>query len=381
MVKVFVSGCFDLLHSCHILFLDHAATYGTRLYVSVGSDETIRGLKGRTPTYVEDERVYMIQALACVYHAFVGSGSGMLDFEPNLREMRPNVFVVGNDGDTPEKRRLCEELGIVYVTISRNRFAGIERSTTNLRSKQDIPYRVDLAGGWLDQPYVSKYADGPVITASLEPTIDFNLRSGMATSTRNHAIEMWGHAFPRGNSELLARQLFCFDNPPGTEYVSGSQDALGIILPGLNRLDYRDGNYWPYNIESERREEVLQFVESHLYFLPLGPRPGEFNPLKDTCIDRERVKELSAAACDMWGTLTSMDSVNIGWFMQKSFEAQIAMFPNMVTEEILAMMRKLDRVAYGYKLSGAGGGGYIVAWSDIPIDGAIQATIRRGASA
>ena len=44
--KVFVSGCFDLLHSGHVAFLTEAASFGD-LYVGIGSDKTIFELKGR----------------------------------------------------------------------------------------------------------------------------------------------------------------------------------------------------------------------------------------------------------------------------------------------------------------------------------------------
>ena len=42
MKKVFVSGCYDLLHSGHVEFFRQAAQYG-ELYVGIGSDKTIEG--------------------------------------------------------------------------------------------------------------------------------------------------------------------------------------------------------------------------------------------------------------------------------------------------------------------------------------------------
>src|SRR6185437_9854630 len=58
--KVFVSGCYDLLHSGHVCFFQEAARYGD-LYVALGSDRTIRELKKRPPVNSEDERLYMVQ--------------------------------------------------------------------------------------------------------------------------------------------------------------------------------------------------------------------------------------------------------------------------------------------------------------------------------
>ena len=71
--KVFVSGCFDLLHSGHVAFFSEAAQYGD-LYVAVGSDQTIYELKGRVPVNSETERLYMIQNLACVKQAVISRG-------------------------------------------------------------------------------------------------------------------------------------------------------------------------------------------------------------------------------------------------------------------------------------------------------------------
>ncbi len=78
-----------------------------------------------------------------------------------------------------------------------------------------MPYRIDLAGGWLDQPFVSKICPGPVLTISIEPTIEFNHRSGMATSSRNCATKLWGTKLPDDDNEKLAKILFSYENPPG----------------------------------------------------------------------------------------------------------------------------------------------------------------------
>jgi hypothetical protein len=109
----------------------------------------------------------------------------------------PDVFVVNEDGNTPQKRALCAELGIEYAVLRRTPHADLTpRSTTALRDVVTMPYRIDIAGGWLDQPFVSKLHQGPVITVSIEPTINFNERSGMATSTRNVAMDLWGPRLP-----------------------------------------------------------------------------------------------------------------------------------------------------------------------------------------
>ena len=180
--KVFVSGCYDMLHSGHVAFFEEAARYGD-LYVGIGSDKTIFELKARKTINTDAERLYMVKALRVVKDAWINSGSGLLDFEKELRELKPDIFFVNTDGNTPLKAQLCKELGIEYIVSKRIPHGTLPvRSTTMLRKECRIPYRIDLAGGWLDQPYVSKYYPGPVLTICIEPDYEFNDRSGMATS-------------------------------------------------------------------------------------------------------------------------------------------------------------------------------------------------------
>ena len=82
--KVFVSGCFDLLHSGHIAFLREASAFGD-LYVGLGSDRTIFDLKGRNTVNSEDERLYMLQALACVHSVRINRGGGIIDFLDDIK--------------------------------------------------------------------------------------------------------------------------------------------------------------------------------------------------------------------------------------------------------------------------------------------------------
>jgi cytidyltransferase-like protein len=269
MNKVMVSGCFDLLHSGHITFLNNASKYGD-LYVCIGSDETIYNLKGRYPIITQDERKYMIESISCVKECKINNGSGILDFLKELEEIKPSIFVVNEDGNSPEKYELCKSKNIEYIVLKRetNKKFPI-RTTSSLRTNSTIPFRIDLAGGWLDQPFVNKLYHGKVITISIEPTIEFNNRSGMGSSTRNKAIELWQTQLPNGNPMQLAKILFSYENFPGTKEISGSQDSIGIVFEGLNVLHYSNENYWPDKIESIKYDPILDWLESCLYLIPL----------------------------------------------------------------------------------------------------------------
>lgn len=374
--KVFVSGCFDMLHSGHIAFLQEAARYG-EVYVGLGSDKTIRELKGRDTINSEEERVYVLSALSCVSKAFINSGSGLLDFVDDMKTLKPDIFIVNEDGHSPEKEELCRDLGIEYKVLKRIPHANLPaRSTTALRAVKPMPYRIDIAGTWIDQPYVSRYYPGAAITASIEPTIEFNERSGMATSTRKKAIELWNDHLPLEKPEKLAKTLFRYDNDPGTKEVSGSQDSIGITMPGINKFYYEKGKYWPSKFETVNDLATIRWLEDKIYMVTLWPRPDGYNVLSNTSINTPNVRKLAEAAEMAWEGLLARD---IGIFSRgfiDSFHAQVRMFPRMLNPEIEKIIEQYKDTALAWKLSGAGGGGYLILISEKEIPNAFRIKIR-----
>lgn len=374
--KVFVSGCFDLLHSGHIAFFEEASSYGD-VYVGLGSDSTITHLKNRKMVYSENERLYMVKSLKFIKDAWINKGNGIIDFLDEVKQLQPDILFVNEDGHSEHKKVLCIDLGIEYIVSKRiPKEALPTRSSTDLRSKSIIPFRLDLAGGWLDQPYVSKHHPGSVITICIEPDFDFNDRSGMSSSTRKKAIEIWGYNLPDENREKLAKILFSYENPPGKKEISGSQDSIGIVFPGLNISNYI-GEYWPDSIESCLDESTLSWLEERLHFLPLSPRVSDYNVLANTHINSTNAKALADATDAVWEAIMKKDILAFGKYFRQSFEAQVAMFPNMLNEEVLNTIESNKNSALGWKLSGAGGGGYLVLVSEKEIPGTLKIRIRR----
>ncbi len=230
--KVLVSGCYDLMHGGHIAFFKEAAKYGD-LYVSIGSDENIQLLKNHGTYFTEQERVYMINAIQYVKEAFISTGRGMLDYEQEMEQIKPDYFVVNKDGYRADKKELCEKYGVELVVLDRIPEEGLPARSSSI-TKRDLrfPSRVCLAGGWLDQPWVSEIYPGSVVVAAIWPTIDFEDRCGMASSSRKVARKIWGDRLPNGDPIENARILFGAENPPGSPYVSGSQDQLGLFFHG-----------------------------------------------------------------------------------------------------------------------------------------------------
>ena len=368
---VFVSGCFDMLHSGHVAFFEEAASHGD-LYVGLGSDQTIYNLKGRRTVNNERERLYMVKSVRYVKDAWINSGNGIMDFEKEVRELKPDFFFVNSDGYTPEKDAFCKELGIKLVVSKRIPSEGLPaRSTTVLRQDCRIPYRVEFCGGWLDQPSVNSLVPGSVIVMSIEPTIEFNDKSGMATSSRKKAIELWQTQIPAGDREQLAKLIFCVENPPGTKTISGSQDQLGILLPGLNKLNYNNG-YWPVSIESITDDETLKYIANHLYLIQLPQRKQDYDVLEKTNINFTSAKKLAAATERCWAAMKAHDTASWGRATAECFEAQLEMYPAMSTPDVQAAIEKFRNQAYGWKLTGCGGGGYLILISEKPVPNAIK---------
>ena len=374
--KVFVSGCFDHLHSGHIAFLEEASTHGD-VYVGLGSDKTINKLKNRKTLYTQEERLYMMSSIRFVKDAWINKGGGTIDFLDEIAVLKPDYMFVNEDGSSQAKVDLCSQLGIELLLSERIPKGTLpSRSTTDLRAESIIPYRLDLAGGWLDQPFVSKHHPGPVITISIEPSHDFNDRSGMSSSTRKKAMEIWGYSLPDEDPEKLAKILFSFENPPGKKEISGSQDSIGIVFPGLNKLQYH-GEYWPDAVESCLDEDILSWIEDHLYFVPLSPRSASYDVLASTDINSTNTKVLAEATDAVWESIMKKDLSAFGKYFRESFEAQIRMFPNMLTAEAEQSINACKTSALGWKLSGAGGGGYLILISKNPVLNSIQIKIQR----
>ena len=119
-----------------------------------------------------------------------------------------------------------------------------------------IPFRMAFAGGWIDQPFVSRHnpnAPGSMVVVAIEPLNPFMDRCGMGTSTRKVAMQIWDGRVPTGDPAELVRELYAAENE-GRTAPSGSQDMAGILYPGVNRLDYDfnyEGGYFPVHIRIE----------------------------------------------------------------------------------------------------------------------------------
>ena len=361
--KVFVSGCYDLLHSGHIEFFRQAAQYGD-LYVGIGSDATILQYKNHRTLYPEQERLFMVQSIKYVKEAYINKGTGVMDFVPTVEMLKPDRFVVNADGSSEEKRRFCEERNIEYIVLERTPAKGLNaRSSTDIKTEIcEIPTRLALAGTWIDQPYVSCFAPGWALTISLLPNFEIRERCGLSTSTRKQIQKIWPMKLPDMDAEMLAKLVFCFENDPERSdgIISGAQDAIGICIPGLCRHHY-NARFWPDKIEQCKDERILCWLESHLCLVPMFPRKPGCSVVENKDITETKVKALAKAADDCWEAIMQTDLEAFAAAYRASFEAQISMFPAMIQPGVENYINHYSAMndVLAWKMPGAGGGGYL----------------------
>ncbi len=248
-----------------------------------------------------------------------------------------------------------------------------------------IPYRMAFAGGWIDQPFLSRLNPNPpgsMVVVSLHPTFRFMEFSGMATSTRKVAMQLWGERLPDDDPAKLVRQLYAAENNGKLE-PSGSQDMAGIIYPGVSRLDYDynyEGGYFPLHVESNNDPEVARWLEEVIYMVPVAPRPLGYNPLGEKNLDPVWIKQLSQTGKDCYDAILARDVQALGASMNCCMVCWETILPHTVKHPSLYMDLKAVLNYYQKRYTGAMysgcGGGYLYVVSEEPVPGACQVKVR-----
>ena len=197
----------------------------------------------------------------------------------------------------------------------------------------------------------------------------------MATSTRKLWQRVHSHELFEREPIELAKLLFGWENPPGTKYVSGSQDAIGLTMPGINRLWY-DGNYWPERIDSCVDEETIRWLERSLKLVELFERPTGYDPLLDQRMNKENVARLGDAGTRCWEAILKKDIRALGKSLTDTHNAWAEILPLTTNNAINQELDSYNNRSHGRITSGCGGG-YIILASEQDIPGAFTVRIRR----
>lgn len=248
-----------------------------------------------------------------------------------------------------------------------------------------IPYRLALAGGWIDQPFVSRLYPAPpgsMVVVALEPTFRFMDRCGMGTSTREVAMRMWNSKLPERDPAQLVRELYSAENKNKLE-PSGSQDMAGIIYPGINRLDYDarfEGGTFPVHVESNNEPDLTTWLEGVIHILPVAQRPDGYSPLGIKNLDPDWIRRLGSSGKDCYQAILSKDLNGLGEAMNECMRCWEVILPHTVhhpalTVDLMGLLTYYQDRYAGAMYSGCGGG-YLFVASDEPVPGAIHVNIR-----
>ncbi len=248
-----------------------------------------------------------------------------------------------------------------------------------------IPYRMALAGGWIDQPFLSKMnptPPGSMVVVSLQPQFHFMERCGLASGTRKVAQRVWGQRLPAGEPAALVRQLYAAENE-GKSEPSGSQDMIGLIYPGISRLDYDaavEGGVFPAHIESCTDPRAAAWLEKVIHFLPVMQRPAGYNPLGIKNLVPDWVARLGRSGSDCFRAILAQDVGALGASFNECMVCWEALLPQVVRHDaiqidLMALLTWYQRRYPGAMYSGCGGG-YLLVCSEQPVPGSFQVHIR-----
>lgn len=221
-----------------------------------------------------------------------------------------------------------------------------------------------------------------MVVVGVKPTFRFMERSGMATGTRRAMMKLWKNGVPAGDPRQLIKDVYAFENQNQTE-PSGSQDMIGLLYPGISRLDYDphfEGGVFPRHIESCNDSSVAAWLEKVIHILPVEPRPMDYSPLGIKNLDPEWVKNLGQSGRDCYQAILNKDLHGLGASLNLSVAAWEALLPatlqhSTIKLDLIALLRHYQQHYPGATYSGCGGG-YLYVVSDKPVPGAFHAQIR-----
>jgi hypothetical protein len=257
------------------------------------------------------------------------------------------------------------------------------QSTTDVIG--EIPYRMALAGGWIDQPFVSRHnpePTGSMVVVGLQSNRKFMERAGMATGTRNVAKRLWNDRLPDGEPMELVKRLYTAENQ-GKSEPSGSQDMIGLIYLGINRLDFsydHKGGLFPTHVESNNEPEIASWLQTVLHLLPVAPRPPGYSPLGEKNLDPQWIRRLGESGRDCYNAILAKDARSLGGSLNACMECWEAILPQTVRHDVLEvdLLRILSyyQSLYPGAMYSGCGGGYLYVVNEGPVPGSFSPQIR-----
>jgi len=176
MKKVFVSGCYDIIHAGHIQFFEDAKALGDHLTVSFANAEVLEMAKHRKPSLPDDHKKYILKSFSCIDEVVSSSDlDPVFDFKSYVLQNKPDIIAVTEDDrNAPKKKEFCEQNNIQFVILPKRNSLDNKVSTTSIltsiKNVHELPLRVDFAGGWLDVPKFSR-PKGYIVNCAITPKV------------------------------------------------------------------------------------------------------------------------------------------------------------------------------------------------------------------
>ena len=248
-----------------------------------------------------------------------------------------------------------------------------------------LPYRIALAGGWIDQPFASRHNPSPpgsMVVVCVEPQFWFMERAGICIGTRKIALKLWKDSLPDLDPAELVQDLYMVENKGKTD-PSGSQDMIGLVYPGISRLDYdfeHQGGIFPRHIESNNDPEVASWLEKVIHILPVAPRPDGYDPLEQKNLEPDWIARLGKSGKSCYEAISSCDVKALGSSMNECMLCWEKILPGTVRHktlkvDLLSLLKYYQSKYLGAMYSGCGGG-YLYVASDNPVPGAFHIKVR-----
>ena len=138
MKKVFVSGCYDIVHAGHIQFFEEARALGDYLIVSFASEPVLWHHKQRKPSIPDEHKKVLLESLRMVDKVILGTGMKKgLDFEEEFLQEKPDILAVTEDDLYSDiKKELCARVGANYLVLPKTPPKFTPVSTTMLVNRR-----------------------------------------------------------------------------------------------------------------------------------------------------------------------------------------------------------------------------------------------------
>jgi hypothetical protein len=193
---------------------------------------------------------------------------------------------------------------------------------------------------------------------------------------------LWKGKLPNRPQEELVRELYETENK-GKAEPSGSQDMIGLVYPGINRLDFdfaTEGGVFPSHIETLNDARTARWLENVLHLLPVGPRPEGYSPLGKKNLDPKWVARLGQSGKECFDAIRCRDVAALGRSFNLTMKCWAAILPHVVRHpfiklDLMALLKAYQRQYPGAMYSGCGGG-YLIVASDKPVPGSLKVNVR-----